>query len=363
MILEEKISRLKLSKIRGIGPQKFLSIAEYFQGNTTQIWSLSNNDLKILLGQKVSEVFNQFKKDFDLENYMDDLAKRGIHFTVYGDDEYPSNLKNIYDFPVVLFYKGSIKQELLNNSLGVVGTRKNTIYGENIAKSIIKELVNENISIVSGLASGIDTITHNSALTSGGYTVAVIPTSPDLPVPSSNRRLYEKILESNGLIVSENDLYDRNIPVGMFPRRNRIIAGMTLGTLVIEADERSGALITANNAFDNGRLVFAVPGDIFNNRSKGTNKLIKENKAKLIENSGDILVELGIESEMKKTDYKPKNELESKIINTVLEKDLTINEISRELNIEVSKINSCISFMEIEGAINKDNNGFIKFMI
>lgn len=364
MKFDEKTSRLMLSKVNGIGPSKLKVICDYFEENTLNIWKLNERELVKLFGLKITTSFFEIKNNFRLEEYLNDLQKRELEFVVIGENNYPSNLLNIADPPICLFYKGELNNQKLNKSLAIVGTRTNTSYGSEVIKEFTNELINNNFSIISGLAMGVDYLAHYFTLQNNGYTAAVLPTSPDNPVPKVNLNLYYKILENNGVIISEEDNLNGEIRGLSFAKRNRIVAGLTMGTLIIEADIKSGALITANNAFDNNRMVFAVPGGIYQAKSRGTNQLIKENKAKLVDSVADILVEFGL-STTKKSNivYKAKNKLEESIIDLLSQKESTPNELSKVLHIDVGMINTCISMLEINGVVQRESNGNIKFMI
>jgi DNA processing protein len=364
MKFEEKTSRLMLSRVSGIGPSRFKSICEYFEENTIQIWNLKLPELNKLFGQKIASSIIEVENSFDIEKYLIQLKKREVDFLVLGEDQYPTNLSNIADPPICLYYKGCYEINKLNKSIAVVGTRSNTKYGNDVIKDFMKGLVEQNFSVVSGLAMGVDYLAHHFSLVNKGYTAAVIPTSPDNPVPRVNFGIYNKILTQGGVILSEEDDLKGEIRGLSFAKRNRIVAGITMATLIIEADIKSGALITANNAFDNNRMVFAIPGGIYQQKSQGTNQLIKDNKAKLVQSIDDILVEFGLSTiEKSNIVYKAKNKLEENIIEVLSQQQATPSELSKVLHIDISNINSCISMLEINGAVCRESNGNIKFMI
>ncbi|MBP9758088.1 DNA-processing protein DprA [Candidatus Dojkabacteria bacterium] len=363
---EERYSRLILSKVTGIGPKRFKIIEEKMNGNIVTLFKMRNKELYKFLGTNLADEFTKTLATFNLDLYLGDLKRRGIDFYVIGEDKYPFYLSNIPDFPICIYFIGDLDQDFLAKSISIVGTRSFTEYGSKITAEIITELVKNKIAIVSGMAMGIDNIVHEECIKNGGYTVAVIPTSPDNPVPKINTGIYNRILNAGGVIVSEEDSIDKEIHPKMFALRNRIVAGLTQATLVIEADIKSGALITANNAFDNNRLVFAFPGNIYQSKSRGTNNLIKTDKAKLIENVDDILIELGInncELQTNKHEYNPRTELEVKVIKLVKVRECSLSQLSRDLNINISELNSCISYLEIEGALAKDYKGNIRCML
>jgi len=219
------------------------------------------------------------------------LEKRKIKFVLPSEKAYPFLLKKISVPPRGLYYQGSLFPEMI--PLAVVGTRKISNYGKTVVKKIVQELVNYNFITVSGLAEGVDTIAHQTALKNKGKTIAVLGSGLDNIYPVSNKKLAQQIIKM-GAVISEYPL-GTSPHRSNFPCRNRIISGLSRGTLVIEAPVKSGALITANFALEQNREVFAIPGTIFQQNSQGTNKLIQEG-AKLVTTINDILKELNIPS-------------------------------------------------------------------
>ncbi|EGL82535.1 DNA protecting protein DprA [Caldalkalibacillus thermarum TA2.A1] len=224
-----------------------------------------------------------------ITDYKKQLEDKHVGFFTITDDNYPAQLKEIAQPPWLLFVRGNV--ELLNTPcLAVVGSRKTTAYGQAVTKQIVPKLTEYGLSIVSGMALGIDALAHQAALEAGGGTIAVLGAGIDIIYPQQNRHLYHRLLHQ-GLLISEYPLQTAPHP-GFFPQRNRIIAGISFGVLVVEAAQKSGSLITAQYALENGREVFAVPGSIFNPQSAGTNHLIQQNGAKLVSSYQDILEEL-----------------------------------------------------------------------
>jgi DNA processing protein len=266
------------------------------------------------------------------------------------DKNYPKILKKIKDPPRVLYYLGEIKSE--ENCFAIVGARKCTNYGKEIAYRIASDLVEADLTIVSGFAPGIDTIAHKAAIEKGKRTIAVLGTGIDEKsiYPKSNLKLIDKILENGGAIISEFPLGTHGAKY-TFPQRNRIISGLSLGVLVVEARMQSGALITANYAKEQGRKVFAVPGSIFSQTSKGCHFLIK-NGAKLVESAEDILEELGIRKlEVVRREIKGKTPEESLILEVLKEGALDIEKIIEKTKLSPSRVASILSILEIEGKI------------
>lgn len=285
----EQEALLRLSAIPGIGSGliralvgKFRSASKVFEANVQELIKTNGVD------EKTARKIRSCKET----DFPADQAKRmercGARMIMFWDDEYPDQLKNIYDPPAFLFVRGALKSED-KNSIAVVGTRQPTHYGKLMTEKLTMELVLRGLTIVSGLAYGVDTLAHLFALQAGGRTLAVLGSGVDHIYPNQNSALAKKII-ANGAVLSEFPLGtgpDRN----NFPRRNRIICGLSLGTLVIEAGEKSGALITAALALDQNRDVFALPGNIDSPKSFGTNALIKQG-AKVVTCVEDILEEL-----------------------------------------------------------------------
>jgi DNA processing protein len=256
---------------------------------------------------------------------------------------------------------GNDKPIELARTIGVVGTRKITRYGEDVTKRLVTELIQYGFTIVSGMAYGVDTTAHQTAIGCGGKTIAVLGCGIDIIAPPGNDRLYHRICdEGHGAIVSEMPLGLRPNK-GLFPARNRIISGLSLGVLVTEGADDSGALITARNAGEQGREVFAVPGSISSPYSKGPLKLIK-NGAKLVEDVNDILDELGIEpstcprthaSQAAHTGYTVQSPEEQKIIDLLLGEDRHIDELVRLSNVPTARVFSLITLLELNGAIKE----------
>jgi DNA processing protein len=266
------------------------------------------------------------------------------------NENYPKRLKEIKDPPKVLYCLGEIKNE--ENCFAIVGARKCTNYGKEIAYRIASDLAEAGLTIVSGFAPGIDTMAHRAAIERGKRTIAVLGTGIDEKsiYPKSNLKLIDKILENGGAIISEFEPGTHGTKY-TFPQRNRIISGLSLGVLVVEARIQSGALITANYAQEQGRKVFAVPGSIFSQASKGCHFLIK-NGAKLVESAEDILMELGIrKKEVGKKEIKGETPEENLILEVLKEGALNVEKIIEKTKLSPSKVASILSILEIEGKI------------
>ncbi len=272
------------------------------------------------------------------------------------DKNYPKLLKKIQNPPKILYFLGEIKSH--ENCFAIVGTRKCTNYGKEIAYQISADLAEAGLTIVSGFAPGIDTIAHKATIERGKRTIAVLGTGLDEKAiyPKSNLKLIDKILENGGCLISEFEPGTHGTKY-TFPQRNRIISGLSFGVLVVEARMGSGSLITANYAKEQGRKIFAVPGSVFSQTSKGCHFLIK-NGAKLVESAKDILEELGIEkAKLREKEIKGKTPEENLILEVLKEGALDIEKIIEKTKLSPSKVASLLSILEIEGKIKNLGGG------
>ncbi len=284
------------------------------------------------------------------------MDKDNIQKITINSSNYPKILKEIADPPKTLYIRGSfVPQDKL--AIGIVGTRRCSSYGKRAAEHIAGELAKAGLTIISGMARGIDTSVHKAALENKGRTIAVLGSAVNSGniYPSCNKRLAEKISKS-GAVISE---YPKEIKSErwFFAKRNRIISGLSLGTLVVEAPIKSGALITANQALEQNREVFAIPGSIYSANSKGTNKLIQMG-AKLVSSANDILEELGLptlKQENKK--IKPENKEEEIILKFLSEEPIHSDEIVKNSKLDTSLVSSVLISLELRGAVKNLGGG------
>ncbi|MDR2462872.1 MAG: DNA-processing protein DprA [Verrucomicrobiales bacterium] len=280
---------LVLNSLRLIGPARVRRLRQAF-GSVEKIFSQSASALAAVdgIGQKIAQSLREWERNFDLAEELRRLVELNVSVIDCEDERYPKQLTEIYDPPLVLYYKGDLAA-VNRRGVGVVGSRQTSHYGLETAKKLSYQMAYAGLTVTSGLARGIDTAAHQGALAAKGRTVAVLGCSLDLMYPPENQALADAMIENNGLLLSEFSLKtppDKQT----FPMRNRIVSGLSGGVLVIEAGEHSGALITARMAADQGRQVFAVPGRIDNPQAKGCHRLIKDG-AKLVESVDDILAE------------------------------------------------------------------------
>ena len=281
---------------------------------------------------------------------MEKLEGNGVRVLTWHDPGYPSRLKEIHDYPPVLYVKGSLLPED-EWCLAVVGTRRATAYGRQVGEEIVADLARSRITIASGLAKGIDSIAHRSALDAGGRSIAVFACGLDTVYPIENVGLARRIVEQ-GALISEYPLGTRPKPEH-FPRRNRIMSGISLGVLVVEAGTTSGALITANLALEQNREVLAVPGSILSPASRGTNRLIQEG-SKLVRDYRDILEELNLGAVAQQIEMKevlPESDTESSLLNQLSAEPAHIDEICRASGLPVSTVSSTLAMMELKGLV------------
>lgn len=276
------LSRLKNIKCT----QKEMLLNKY--KSPENIWKLDENELsriKELDKSCINEILNKKYRE-NLEKYEKYLKENNIKIITIFDEQYPEKLKNIYDKPILLFAKGNMDL-LKQDGIAIIGCRDCSEYGKRTSKKISFDIAKQNKCIISGLAKGIDTYAHIGALEAGGNTIAVIGNGLDNIYPYENKKLCERILENNGLIITEYVIGTKPDKLN-FPERNRIISALSDGILVIEAKEKSGALITVDFGLEHGKEIFAVPGNINNINSIGTNQLIKQG-ANLVTDYNDII--------------------------------------------------------------------------
>ena len=288
---------LVLSSISGIGPGRLRTLVTHF-GDSRLVSEASARELCYVEGIEKKRALSiaSFFRDSGLssirkavDQQLSKLNRINGRALTFWDNDYPINLKKIYDPPPFLFVRGEFARED-NFSLAIVGTRNPTLYGIQIAERFASDLTSLGLPIVSGLARGIDTAAHNATLKAGGRTIAVIGSGIDIIYPPENKQLFEEITR-HGVVVSEFSMGTKP-DAGNFPRRNRVISGISLGTIVAETGIEGGAMITASTALDQNRAVFAIPSALNEKRKSGTNLLIKEGKAALLESTEDILAEL-----------------------------------------------------------------------
>jgi DNA processing protein len=286
--MDSREAMVALNMIEHVGPVRVRQLLEHF-GDAPSILQSSKQQLLHVrgIGEDTAEAISAWEKSIDLKGELQRIADFNCHILTQADADYPESLRQIYDPPIVLYVKGTLGT-IDRNGVAMVGSRMTTHYGIEVARKLAYQLAYIGVTVVSGGARGIDTAAHQGALSAKGRTIAVLGTGINIVFPPENLELFERI-SANGAIVSQYP-FNRKADKQSFAIRNRIVAGMTLGTVVVEANLSSGALITANFAVEYGRQIFAVPGRIDSPRSKGCHELIKKG-AKLCEGAEDILSE------------------------------------------------------------------------
>jgi DNA processing protein len=359
--MDSREAFIALNMIEGVGPVRARSLLEFF-GDATKILSASKSELLRVrnIGDDTAEKISTWEKSIDLAGELKRIADFGCHVLIQPDENYPALLREIYDPPLVLYVKGEITAKD-KNAVAMVGSRLTTHYGIETARKLSYQLAYTSVTVVSGGARGIDTAAHQGALSGKGRTIAVLGTGINLIAPPENAELFERIA-ANGAVVSQFP-FNRPADKQSFPIRNRIVAGMTLGTVVVEANMTSGALITANFATEYGRQVFAVPGRIDSPRSKGCHDLIKKG-AKLCEGIEDILSEFEYlfpasnkPPSASETGILPALELnanEQKVFDVVkVDDETTIDEIIRASGLPSSAVNVALFSLEMKRLVKQ----------
>jgi DNA processing protein len=338
--------------IPGIGRVKFSQLENYF-GSLEDAWKAGSDELRRSgLDRNSVRAINEGRGRVSLDEEMEKLERLGVSVLTWHDPGYPARLKEIYDYPPLIYTRGSILAED-EWCLAVVGTRRPTVYGRQVAEEMVTELARNKITIVSGLAKGIDTIAHQSALAAGGRSIAVMAGGLDTVYPAENAGLAKSLIKQ-GALVSEYHLGTKPRAEN-FPRRNRIMSGMSLGALIIEAGENSGALITARLALEQNREVFAIPGSILSLASQGTNHLIQEG-AKLVSDYTDILEELNLTAVAQQLEMKeiiPSSETESLLLKHLSAEPIHIDEVCRASGLPMPTVSSTLAMMELKGLVKQ----------
>lgn len=349
---------IALNHFPKFGPKRMKLISKFFS-SFERAFNANFDELKSAgIKENIVDKFIATRANINVDELIKKIQEENIKICKITDDDYPRLLKEIYDPPYFFYYKGSI-DNINNFSIGVVGARKYTNYGERAVEKIVYNLAKNNLNIISGLALGIDALAHNACLNARGKTIAVLGTGIDKQsfYPFANRYLAEKIISAGGAIISEFPLGTEPLRYN-FPQRNRIISGLSFGTLVVEAAEKSGALITARCACEQNREVFAVPGSIFSGMSIGPNELIKQG-AKPVTKAGDILETLdlkNINNYMENKKIIPESEEEKIILKHLSLEAIHIDELIRLTKLNTSIISSALIILEMKGAIKNLGN-------
>jgi DNA processing protein len=348
--MDEKKYWVGFNLIKGIGAVRMQVLIRYFDG-LGSAWKAAPADLAGAgLSLKLIERIVKARSQVDLNQVWSRIEAQGIKILTWMDDAYPQRLKEIEQPPPVLYLRGEYLPDDLF-AVAIVGTRRVTPYGRQITEELAAHLAGNGITVVSGLARGVDSIAHQTALKAGGRTVGVLGSGVDKIYPPEHRQLAER-METSGAVVSD---YAPGTPpdASNFPPRNRIISGLSLAVVVIEAGETSGALITAEFAAEQGREVFAVPGSILAPQSKGTNKLIQRGAQPLL-SINDLMqaLDLGRMGEHKAArKIIPTDETEARLMSVLGPQPLHVDEIRNQTELPIEKVSATLALMELKGMV------------
>lgn len=347
---------IAFSSIENLDSKFILQLYNHY-GDIETAYKASDRELQNIEGLSVkkAQYFIDARKTLDIEKTYNEVEKRGIRFYTFEDEAYPKLLKEIYNPPAIIYYKGNISLINFTKTLAIVGSRKASTYAKDALKLVLSGLKNTDITVVSGLASGIDTAAHNFAIENDLKTIGVIASGFDYTYPASNKSLYEKIENGCGVIMTE--YYPTFEPLKYrFPQRNRIVSGLSYGTLVAEASLKSGALITANLSLEQGRELMCIPGMITNPNTQGIYKLLK-NGATLVTNANDILSSLGWEIE-KQQNLNLKSTLdlsieEAQVLSQLELEEKNFDELQTLTKMDTETLLTNLTLLEIKGIIKK----------
>jgi DNA processing protein len=338
--------------VKGIGAVRLQALLDAF-GDLETAWNASLFDLAGAgLSRKLVERVAQMRTSVNLDDFVAQAEKAGIRILTWQDDEYPSHLKEIDQPPPVLYLRGEITAED-DWSVAIVGTRAVTPYGRQATEELATVLAHNGVTVVSGLARGVDAIAHSAAIKAGGRTIAVLGSGVDRIYPPENRQIAEKI-SSQGAIVSD---YAPGTPPesANFPPRNRIISGLSMAVVVVEAGDTSGALITAEFAVEQGRDVFAIPGSIYAPQSKGTNRLLS-NGAKTLLTPQDVLQALDLTRNVERREIRkvlPADTTEAALLDLLGPEPVHVDEIRNRTGLPIEKVSSALTMMELKGMVRQ----------
>lgn len=350
--MDDKKFWVGFNLIKGIGAVRMQGLVAHF-GDLESAWKAAPSELaEAGLGLKVIERVTQARKGIDLDKVWEHIEKQGIKILIWQDKAYPQRLKEIGQPPPVLYIRGEYLPDDLF-AVAIVGTRRATPYGRQITEELSTFLAVNGMTVISGLARGVDAVAHQSTLKAGGRTIAVLGSGVDKIYPPEHRALAEQMME-RGAIISD---YAPGTPpdASNFPPRNRIISGLSLAVVVVEAGETSGALITAEFAAEQGREVFAVPGSILAPQSKGTNKLIQNGALPLL-SVNDLMQALDITRVGERKAARkimPSDAIEAKLLTVLTSEPMQIDEIRNQAELPIEKVSASLALMELKGMVRQ----------
>jgi len=340
------------SKVQGIGATRLRALLDYF-GDLETAWHAGAEDLQRSgLDRRSLANLVRMRDSLNLDAELNKLDRLGVRALTWDDPGYPRNLRQVYNPPPLLYVRGSLEKRD-EWAVAIVGTRQASAYGKEAARVFGAGLARVGVTVISGLARGIDAEAHRACLEAGGRTMAVLGSGVDIVYPQQHTRLAAEIME-HGALVSEYPLGTQP-QAANFPPRNRIISGMSLGTIVVEADVSSGALITSGFAAEQGREVFAIPGSIFAKSSRGTNQLIQRG-AKLVASVTDVLEELNLTMVSEQAQAQavlPENETEAVLLQHISAEPVHVDELGRAVSLPIAQVSSTLALMELKGMVRQ----------
>ena len=342
---------LGFNYVSGIGPAKIQALLGHF-GTLENAWVAPDGRLReVGLDARALQNFNDVRENFDLDGYVRQVETSGVSVLTWESSDYPDLLREIPAAPPVLFVRGRL-EPVDRWAVAVVGTRRLTAYGRQVTSDLVAGLVGNGITVVSGLARGIDAVAHRAALEHGGRTIAVLACGIDRVYPPEHRDLAREIVAERGALVTDYP-FGSKPDSNHFPARNRLISGLALGVVVVEAGEKSGALITSRFALEQNREVFAVPGNIHSPVSLGTNRLIQQG-GKLVLRVEDILEELNLRMVAEQAVAKvilPETAEEAALLSHLSSHPVHVDELGRQTGMPISMISSTLTVMELKGMV------------
>ena len=346
---------IAFTRIPRIGTMRVARLEAYF-ATMAEAWRAGPSDLRAAgLDQATVSSILEERSKIDPLNELDLVGKAGVKAYTWNDPEYPPRLKEIDDKPPVLFVRG----ELIPDdewAVAIVGTRRASPYGRQAAEHFSTDLARQGITVVSGLARGVDGVAHRSALAIGGRTIGVLASGLDIIYPPEHAKLSGEVTQ-HGALVSEYPLGTKP-RADYFPRRNRILSGISLGVLIVEGDEDSGSLITARAALDQNREVFAVPGSIYSPTHRGANKLIQKGEAKLVTRTEDILEELNLTmttapEQLELREVAPDDPTEARLLKVLTNQPSHIDDVQRASGMPIASVSSALALLELKGLVRQ----------
>ncbi|HEU0164920.1 MAG TPA: DNA-processing protein DprA [Thermomicrobiales bacterium] len=332
-----------------VGPVSIRKLLERF-GSLEAAWHLDGRRLRAALNERAVASVESTRRELDVNQLMSDLERDRISVVTLAEEGYPRLLREIHSSPPVLFYRGDLIPEDAT-AVAIVGTRQVTAYGRAVAEDLAGGLARAGITIVSGLAKGVDGIAHRAALEAGGRTIAVLGGGINRLYPYEHRHLAERITTSGAVL---SDYFPDSKPEGLnFPARNRIISGLSLGVIVVEAPEKSGALITVDFAADQGRDVFAVPGPLGAERSAGCNRILRDG-ARLVRSADDVLEDLRLRGQAREVEVQqalPLGEDERRVLAVLTGEPMHIDDICEQANLSTPLVSAHLITMELQGLV------------